>query len=190
MIALVAPLLWLLVQVVSLVLALAGFVLVDWQAREKRYAPRLSTRYPFREILAWTAPWMYPYQNEEDGIDGLRRGALEQAWWYNETRELSVIDRIWRWSAWRNSVNNLRFMPWFSCQIDSPKVRSIGTARNDQVPGWFLVWQGAYAGFYRQGATWLVHIGWELRPDDATGPLGSTDTRAGWAGPILKISHQ
>lgn len=62
--------------------------------------------------MHWRWRWAWIFDNSEDGVDGcpiLASGALKNPNWIGATYGWSTWRRRWVWSAWRNSVNNLRF---------------------------------------------------------------------------------
>jgi hypothetical protein len=60
-------------------------------------------------FLVWTWLWVNRiWGNNEDGIDGLGIQG-KNANWTAATASWGERRRIWVWSAWRNSVNNLRY---------------------------------------------------------------------------------
>lgn len=119
------------------VLIVVGWIVIPIMAALKRYEYRQSEEYDYA-ILAWRDKWMYVWGNEEDGIDGSRGYQRDpysfqyygdvvpfpygpqyddtKSWYYKQdpwlrrTWNWSLFRRIYWWSAWRNSVNNLRFL--------------------------------------------------------------------------------
>jgi hypothetical protein len=100
-----APL-WLGMIALDLVLTLIGFFLCA-----------IASSAPVKDAdgitrMHWRWWCMWPWDNEEDGVDGcpiLADGKLKNPNWIAATFGWSTWRRRWVWSAWRNSVNNLRF---------------------------------------------------------------------------------
>ena len=96
---------WILFALMQCVLAaffLVGTVLLIPFAALRAWRPRPSKIYTDRTVLAWRGGWLlYPWDNEEDGVTG------------NASYRAHYADSglsAYRWSAWRNSANNLRFL--------------------------------------------------------------------------------
>jgi hypothetical protein len=96
------------IQLVSwLVLFPLGLVLLLPLAGLKLWVERPSTAYPTHSVLAWRGGWAtWLWGNEENGVlcDARKRA------------QFPVDDRVcaYVWSALRNNVNNLRFVPGVS----------------------------------------------------------------------------
>lgn len=92
-------------------------------AEEDRKNAKPFSQYPEHGI--WylrTAPkWLFPFGNERDGFLGDKRG-----WWANERKgdEESFLSQ-YLWSALRNPCNNMRFMPFSSCDTSKSKIELI-----------------------------------------------------------------
>ncbi len=72
-------------------------------------------------------PWpFFLWDNLEDGVDGLRGGDPAQHWWWERTRAWSDWRRIVMWSAIRNPVDGLRWVPVLNPRIDPARVRYVG----------------------------------------------------------------
>lgn len=115
-----------LTQLVSAALMVIGWVILLPLAAFRCWTVRESLKFPGRQIAVWrggVATWLWG--NEEDGVIG---NAAHQAAFPD--------DRIgaYLWSAWRNPVNNLRFV-----------VKWIG--------GPFYRWENATK-------TWYFQCGW------------------------------
>ena len=100
-----------LVQLLRFVFIVAGVFLVPIATFAKAYHKRKS-KYLDREILAWTWGFMWPWDNEEDGIVAGLEYPDKPLWF-----------RIIYWSARRNPANNLRYIKPFSVKIDPKKVK-------------------------------------------------------------------
>jgi len=149
-----------------------------------------------RRIRAWRwEPWMYPWGNEEDGIDGLpmKDGMVfKNQFWQQKTQGWSDFKRIFNWCVLRNSASNLRFMPVTGYKID-PSAMQLGAHELLDVKDygdvvahsgeWYFVWEGWRSTLYIEWKGVHFLIGWNQRPEDAdqmpapTG-LDPTDTRA------------
>lgn len=90
--------------VLELVLMLVGFIVCA-------IAPAVRLIDPADRIerAHWRWRWAWLWDNEEDGADGLPEIPGKNANWRAQTAGWSPWRRRWVWSAWRNSVNNLRF---------------------------------------------------------------------------------
>lgn len=144
-----------------------------------------------REILNFKYKFMFPWNNQEDGIAGA-----------SEFKDKAMWFRIIYWSAVRNPVNNLRFVKYLNCKIEPNKVKFIlsrvsdinnnvvvnPTLRDydrDDLRYTTLVWQGIYSNFRIQfkmfGKIWRFWIGWKIYPHDSLG-IGPNNYRAKGAG--------
>lgn len=171
---------WILFLAVSVLLEIVGVPLVAyaaWRGRV-RMAP---SRDPLvaGEIPVWAARWLFPFGNDDDGIDypafvngrpsGSRPGSR---WW-----------RL-KWYL-RNPVENLRYLPILGFRPDVARIRARGNCNvtpdyDGPLTGlrWSYVWQGAYAGLWlRMPARWAFRIGWKLIPADVRG-ISQFDGRA------------
>lgn len=92
---------------------LLGVVLISIQAILGLYTVRPSLKYPGRSVLAWRAPWMYLWSNEEDGIDGSANG-----FWPKPEGRFAMFKQIFAWSALRNSAGNARWLPFYGMTVD------------------------------------------------------------------------
>lgn len=111
---------------------------------------------PYTGRLIITAPpWLWLFGNDEDGFDPS---------WYEEYRPTwPRWFRMWEWAAVRNSVNNLRFVSWFSPPLD-PTMTKVATYRNS-----WIVWQGWRGRIITPGYKWT--IGFKYEPTDPMGIL-------------------
>lgn len=161
---------WLIVGLIHLLLILIGLPLIAWQSR--------STTVDERKFFHFRARWMWLYDNREDGIDGSRGGDTAQKWWTDRTAADSLRMRIFKWSALRNPVNNLRYVPVLSPLFRSTQIGYIGTGDEppDGQSGWAYTWQGFYSGIYIKTTTRWFWLGWKLRPSDRFG-ISMLDTR-------------
>jgi hypothetical protein len=161
---------WLLVLAIHLLFILIGLPLIAWQSGY----PTVDEN----KRLQFRARWMWLYGNREDGIDGRGGGDPEQAWWMERTKGVTLRERIFEWSALRNPVNNLRYIPVICPKFRPKWIRAVGTG--DEPPdgqfGWAFVWQGPYSGLYIKTPRIWFWIGWKFKPSDMKG-IPETDTR-------------
>jgi hypothetical protein len=134
---------------------------------------------------------MYPWNNQEDGILAGSEFKTSPDW-----------IRIIYWSALRNPANNLRFVKYITCKIESDKVRYIlseakdisgnviknPTLRDydrDDLRYVTLIWQGIYSNlriqFKMNGKIWRTWIGWKIYAHDSLG-ISPADYRYHGAG--------
>lgn len=170
---------WLIRLAVLLVFALIGLPLIAWQLRNLEAGP--SRRFPERMLLRFHARWMLPFQNDEDGVDGLRGGDPAQQWWADKTATWSSRKRIFVWSALRNPVDSLRWVPILNPQL---VVRDVCFVGMDHEPakgenGWYYAWLSGtpYSCIRAERWGWRFWLGWKLKPEDRNG-LQPDDVRA------------
>lgn len=175
----VSPLLWLARIGILLLFAIPGVPIVGLLALMKvartgpsRYFPRDVMRFP---------SWAWPYQNEEDGVDGLRGGDTAQQWWADRTAGWNPIRRIFVWSAIRNPVDSLRWLPLLNPKLDPARVRFIGMDHepdNGEAGSYFAWLAGTpYSCIRVERWDWRFWLGWKLHPEDRNG-LQPGDARA------------
>lgn len=175
----VSIILWALRLVVFLIPAIIGIPLIYGLAHAGWYAPRASSKFN-RTVLQWRTPWLFwLFNNVEDGIDGLRGGDPAQQWWADRTQGWSDAKRIRTWAAFRNPVDNLRFVPLLNPRIKPEKVRFVGM---DHEPakgegGWYFAWQEIYSCIRYETKHSRFWLGWKLKPQDLMG-LAHDDPRA------------
>lgn len=101
------------VVLLNILLMIVGLFVLPVAILFKAYKRRESQQYPGWLVESWTWRVMRLWGNEEDGIDGdpLRAGniGIKNVNWFQDTKAWPQWRRIFVWSAWRNSVNNLRF---------------------------------------------------------------------------------
>jgi len=96
-----------------------GFPLVALFAGLERYHVDASCQYPGRSVLTWIdSPVRQWWGNEENGINGAT-GPLPAGW---PRVAWPLWRQIWVWSAWRNSVGNARWLPYYGCTVDPKRV--------------------------------------------------------------------
>jgi hypothetical protein len=132
----------------------------------------------------WRLMWLW--DNYEDGIA-------------NDTyiKFNSMFMRIVYWSAIRNPSNNLRLVPYLSCQVNPLKVKFVGslnkiTEYDSKTPQWFICWQGLYSCWYYQfmlgGKLRRIWIGWKIYPTDIYGVTEYRKRGAGFATQFKVVS--
>lgn len=156
--------LWIARLLINLPLWFLGLVLIPWQSAYTEIRP--SKYYAGRNLPQFKARWMWIFGNEEDGIDGLRGGDAAQFWWAKMTSADSVRMRIFKWSARRNPINNLRYVPLLSPRFHPDQIEFVGG----------YIWQGVYARLVLDFKGQRFSIGWKFRPEDQQG-IAVTDTR-------------
>lgn len=172
----------LLLQLVGLVILLPLAALNWWQAGESHIWP--ERKHPLN-IDYWCPPvpylhWLFwLWGNEEDGVTG-------PEWWKVRTGVASPFRLVapwhvqawsaYRWSALRNPVNNMRFVPWINPVIEPAGIRSRTWNPIDKPWLVVLTWQGPYAGLRIHCHGWRFWLGWKLKPEDARG-VPDTDMR-------------
>lgn len=122
---------WLAYLIPMTLLVLLGFIIVplaaalDYLANRYNIIPYTWTMrasraslYKGRAVMAWRPRWLWIFGNEEDGIDGTANGFQRRA---GTTFSWAVAWQIFAWSAWRNSVGNARWLPFFGLTISDPK---------------------------------------------------------------------
>lgn len=111
-----------------------------------------------KEII--NAPrWLWLWGNDEDGLD--------PDWYRTATSGWNKYVRMWVWAAWRNPVNNLRFLK----PLHPPPVIGKVKYESYKVRGytiWFI-WQGwaTRLVIITPSNKWLT-VGWKYWIDDAT----------------------
>ena len=172
---------WFLRLAVLLLFAILGLPLILWQIGNLE--TRTSRHFPNRMLLQFHAKWMGLYCNDEDGVDGLRGVDPAQQWWADKTAGWSPQKRIFIWSAIRNPVDSLRWLPLINPKIDPTRVRYVGMDREPQdgESGWYFAWQGLYScirwEFELRGRFYRFWLGNKLKPEDRLG-LHEGDVRA------------
>lgn len=158
-------LVWTVFQLVSLVLTIIGWPLLLPLAFLEAWAPRPSKSSIFagRNVNAWVGGWLtWIWCNEEDGVTGA-------PWYTLRYRTRSEKINAYLWSAWRNSANNLRFLPGMSfLTVKAQLVVSRGATFTTITQGWrqCLILGPPAAPWLRIG--WLMHEtdgdGWRAWP--------------------------
>jgi hypothetical protein len=188
-------LLWPLYLGLFIPLALLGVPLLAVLSLFRAWRYRLSQFPQFNEtrnqypLAAWLGGrWTWLWGNEEDGVDG-------PDWWRDRMGIVPVVGKLslrqrlvrswaaYRWSAFRNPVNNLRFIPYLNPVIVPTRIRHKLWGSN----GAAFTWQGPYAGLLMfpviRGRVFRFWLGWKLKPADAQGvaPDDMRRVRCGFA---------
>lgn len=171
--------LWLLRVALLLVLAAIGIPVIGVLAWQGWCWPTPSKRFN-RTILQFprvAALW----NNDEDGVDGLRGGDPAQQWWADKTAGWSPQKRIFIWSALRNPVDSLRWISLINPKLDPSRVRFVGM---DHEPdhgesGWYFAWLAGTPFSCIRIERWGFRfwLGTKLHPEDVRG-LQPGDVRA------------
>jgi len=170
---------WLLRVALLAILALIGIPIIWMLARHSMCRPTRSKR--FDRIVLQFAPAFWLWNNDEDGVDGLRGDDPAQQWWADKTAGWSPQKRIFVWSAFRNPVDSLRWVPLLNPKLEPSRVRSIGMSHEPDKGenGWYYAWLSgtlySCIRFERWGCR--LWLGWKLKPDDVNG-LQPGDVRA------------
>ena len=118
--------------------------------------------------------WAWIWSNESDGMLGDKRGY----WGKIRKNDPESFLSMYIWAAFRNPVNNLRYVPLVSCLVNKcTDIKCVG--REDVADkvggaGWNVVWgvtptKFPYPGFYMvkmwgdTGKCLRIRIGWKLK---------------------------
>lgn len=160
---------WLVRVVLLLVLATLGIPIVWILSRQGMCWPTRSKHFDYRIVLQF-APFFWLWTNDEDGVDGLRGGDPAQQWWADKTTGWSPQKRIFVWSAFRNPVDSLRWVPLLNPKLDTTRVRFIGM---DHEPakgetGWYFAWLAGtpYSCIRVERRGFRFWLGTKLKPED------------------------
>lgn len=198
-------LLWFLFSCLRTVLIVLGWILIPIALSFKAYAFRESS-ITGRTKLQWTWKLMWAWSNEEDGIYAGEEFPDAPFWF-----------RILYWTAFRNPVNNLRYISGLNCKVNPFKIwytgtfgalnsnlhrdvlrlnQHLGSAQilrkyDTKVPQWFFCWQGIYSCFYWQfyigSQLYRLWIGWKLYPTDIFGVTEYRKHGAGFANQFKRV---
>jgi hypothetical protein len=166
---------WIIFLFVYLSLVMLGWLLVPIAAAFGSYnqTDLGSNKWHFN----W--PFMWLWDNDEDGI-------ANDSYYKAPNMFLQIL----YWSAWRNPVNNLRYVPYLSCKINPARVWFTGSLLNiysydTPIPQWFIAWQGIYGCWYWQFRPlehlYRLWIGWKIYPTDIYGVTEYRKRGAGFA---------
>lgn len=168
--------------VVAIPMWLLGIPVCLYLSLTRQYEFRKSKLWSY-DILAWTPKWVYPWGNEEDGVDGARGGqkwsddTFQMAWWFKKTAGWPEWLVLFWWTAIRNPTNNLRFIKPFGFTLkpqdyyDLTEVEDIGNAESphETWPGkwkWFFARYRGYTALYVAYSNVRFRIGWNIYPSD------------------------
>jgi hypothetical protein len=170
---------WLLRIALLLVLAILGIPVIWVLASYDMCWPIRSSR--FDRVVLQFAPFFWLWNNDEDGVDGLRGGDPAQQWWADKTSTWSLRKHIFVWSAFRNPVDSLRWVPLLNPKLDPSRVQFIGM---DHEPakgenGWYYAWLSGtpYSCIRFERYGFRLFLGWKIHPEDRNG-LRPDDVRA------------
>lgn len=157
-----AILLWIVWLALSLALTLLGLVVIPIALSTGWcMVTRPSQIIAGRRVTTFDGP-LWIFGNEEDG--------LAPEWYLIANPALSLFDARFRWSALRNSVNNLQRVPYLNCKLEPTLLRV-----RKWPGGSYWCRQGIYAGagIVVRGRT--IRLGYALIPYMVKGlPVGDT----------------
>lgn len=172
--AIISAVLWPLYVAAQVPLWLAGLPICYRLARREAWTLRPS-QYFKRDVTAWGPRWAWLWGNEENGITG-------PDWWHTQNAGKPEWRIAFVWSAWRNPVNNLRFVPLLNPVIVPDRIRFRGNADDPARKSaigrkrveWSFTWQGIYAGLVVRWQITATHhaqfrAGWKFIPRDRFG---------------------
>jgi len=117
---------WMVLVLIRLPLILIGLVVTPIALRDRKISMKGAQKFTqFHKDDIWfhigLPKWAWLWSNDRDGAMGDKRG-----WWHNEVnRKSQNMWPMYKWLALRNPVNNLGFLPFFSCDISKAKVEVI-----------------------------------------------------------------
>lgn len=176
--------LWSLYTTLYVALILIGHLIIPPLLLLRAYGPYFSPRYA-QNYLGFKPKWLfYLWSNEGDGLFPPEYQSRFPQW--------SFFRRAWMWTAVRNPVNNLRFVPFLNCKIDPKKVRWVGSLGQnpdlyepkEKRTYWYFCWCGPYSNYRRVylsgGRLKEFWIGWKIWPSDINGVSEFRKHRAGF----------
>lgn len=160
-------------------LIIVGFIVVPLMATFHTHTTVYTTSIiNGRPILSWKHKFMYIFDNFEDGLIGA-----------SEFKDKSIFVRIVYWN-FRNPVNNLRTLPYFSVKINPKKINYVLSSAKDfngnviinptlrdydrdDLRYTTLIWQDGYSNFRIQfkmfNKIWRFWIGYKIHVHDIYG---------------------
>ena len=135
-----------------------------------------------RVVMAFKWRWLQKYWgNEEDGVSG---GSWYLNYLVSHGKRWPLARRIWAWSVWRNSVNNLRFnVPW-AFDINQFEIKVYGNSENPKLDSvryagvhWWWIQHGLYSGLAVAIGGHGFWVGWKLKPSDRPATFDPTSRR-------------
>jgi hypothetical protein len=184
---------WLLRLALLLFLALLGLPIIFVLAWQGWCWPTPSIRGDQMVLQFPLAVWIYC--NYEDGVDGLRGGDPAQDWWAQKTSGWSPVRRIFVWSALRNPVDSLRWVPLLNPKLDPARVRFVGMDHepDNGESGWYFAWLSGtpYSCIRIERWGFRFWLGTKLHPEDRNGlQLGDVRaTRCDFASQLKRVAH-
>lgn len=163
---------WPLYILLGLLLYLIGLPLIAIELWLGRWEFKESKVYPNRWGRYWTAWYMGPWQNWEDGLFPIE--------YRMRFPERSFFKLAYTWTALRNPVSGLRWGP-LTCIPNAKLIQFVGSLGSQgktypqmyeaKQPVWFFCWQGLYSNFWWQfkvgSQLWRLWIGTaKLYPSD------------------------
>lgn len=175
---------WIITLLAMIPLYLLGWILIPLAVLCGAYSIQISPHYK-REVTLFNWKIMAPYQNYEDGIDAGLEFPNAPKWF-----------RIIVWSAYRNPIEGIRWLPYISYKIRPENIKFIMKSENYNVTEkdatgltkWFLddleegrydkhfyylTWDGLYGNFRVEfplfGKTWRFWIGNKIYPSHVKG---------------------
>lgn len=164
--------------ILRLILIVLGWVMVPF-ALILNQRQQITSRVHYPRVISTFKGIFWLWGNDEDGVMAAHEFQTYPGWF-----------RIIYWCAFRNPVNNLRFVPWVSCHIQPDKIKFIGSrpgrmGYDNQTPEseWFYCYQGLYSNIWIQfkmfGSVWRFWTGWKIFPKDQLGLDTSSYRRHG-----------
>lgn len=184
---------WLARLAILLFFAVLGLPIVFVLAWQAWCWPTVSKRFNRTVLQFPRIAWLW--NNQEDGVDGLRGGDPAQQWWADKTAGWSPIRRIFVWSALRNPVDSLRWVPLLNPIIFVPGVSFIGM---DHEPakgenGWYFAWLAGtpYSCIRVERWGFRFWLGTKLHPEDRNGlqPGDPRAIRCDFACQLKRVAH-
>jgi len=178
--------LWIPMFTLETLLMILGWIVVPIGAALKLYDWRIGKDGAGNQRMEahFTPRWLWLWSNDEDGIA-------------NDTyvKFNSEFLQILYWSCVRNPVNNLRFVPILSVEINPLKVMYFGTFGSsagvvdmydkDDISFWYYCWHGLYSNlrinFKLFKWRFRFWIGWKVYPQDIKGVTDYRKDSAGFA---------
>lgn len=167
-----------------------------------------SRESPSGRVLTWSGwglirlPWWaWPWDNKRDGAMGDIRGdywILDYPDWINFLPKAVIgYFKMYWWLAFRNPVNNLRFIPLFGCNTAKMHIRYIGdyfVATKPGGEGWQFVYANRwlyYFGFFLVKRIWRsyrleIRLGFKVEPRHNDDDY-HTDLEKSWKGTTFRL---
>ena len=174
---------WALLIVVRVALIVIGLPVVALAIPFRTECVSASDGRPIVNLPRWA--WLFG--NDYDGLLGDKRG-----WWADNTPFGWPVDSfaaMWWWAAFRNPVNNMRFVKLWQAPVKGSTITYVGDYTVRDHPGeagWQFVttenggkhWYGFYLVHqWSETRAFVIRLGFKVQPDDAGTdgePLGMT----------------